>query len=552
MGRGTITGGGDNGQYSIDFDYGEATAAAKIASLQDRQARLESEIAEFDTYIADLEQAYYETLSFLDSAIATYNVSEKEDSDKDDLNIAAAKVLETDESLRITKNEQGMLKLELGNVSQEIKYLQGKTFSDSREIWCTDYTTDATGSVATIEVNGEQPLALIAPGGRPPSNSDGNMFARELQSASQVYYNAALLPGWQKFQPTYRTGQITEINRADDTCSVRLDTATSSAQGLNINQDSLLTDVPIEYMSCNAAAFEVWDDVVVQFEGQNWENPKVIGFVDNPKACGPARIFFLVEGVNKVNYGDNPDDQWERYPAGVFSGIQIDLEDPPYGYQLTDGTNDPSAGLVGLGSVEQTLYHTDAKIRFDVAWTQEKKDSVEWRDVGGYSTESHGISHTILNEGSHGEEFVISQWSSYNQVKNYTVTSVENPDPPPDDIDAVGGTYFYDSWTNVWGQPPTASKTPDREAISDYIRRTWKATPDTVQILIDGQPIEYVFYSIGLGPFQSQEYQTVVPSPESADHAAPFNVTGTETAGIIYVRKDLEGVPFDENSTDPP
>lgn len=46
----------------------------------------------------------------------------------------------------------------------------------------------------------------------------------------------------------------------------------------------LLADVPIEYMNGdNASAFLVDDMVVVQFVGQNWNNPKVIGFEMNPK-----------------------------------------------------------------------------------------------------------------------------------------------------------------------------------------------------------------------------------------------------------------------------
>jgi len=47
-----------------------------------------------------------------------------------------------------------------------------------------------------------------------------------------------------------------------------------------------LEAVTIEYMTCNAAAFADGDAVLVGFTDQDWMQPKVIGFKDNPNACG--------------------------------------------------------------------------------------------------------------------------------------------------------------------------------------------------------------------------------------------------------------------------
>jgi hypothetical protein len=93
------------------------------------------------------------------------------------------------------------------------------------------------------------------------------------------------LPGWQKFKPTFRKGVCTAVDYDADKMSVSLDSALSSAQSLNVNQASTLTNIPVVYMECNAEAFEVGDKVVVQFTGQNWANPRVIGFVGNPEPC---------------------------------------------------------------------------------------------------------------------------------------------------------------------------------------------------------------------------------------------------------------------------
>jgi hypothetical protein len=43
--------------------------------------------------------------------------------------------------------------------------------------------------------------------------------------------------------------------------------------------------VPIEYMTCGASVFTDEDHVIVEFEDQDWSNPKVIGFASNPEPC---------------------------------------------------------------------------------------------------------------------------------------------------------------------------------------------------------------------------------------------------------------------------
>jgi hypothetical protein len=109
----------------------------------------------------------------------------------------------------------------------------------------------------------------------------------------QAYYNAAILPGWQKFKPTYRSGVITAIS--GDTADVLLDEAKSSASDIadiglvnvefDVNQTTTLTNVPIVYQDCNGTVFEVGDGVVVQFMSQSWSAPRIIGFLSNPKLC---------------------------------------------------------------------------------------------------------------------------------------------------------------------------------------------------------------------------------------------------------------------------
>lgn len=75
------------------------------------------------------------------------------------------------------------------------------------------------------------------------------------------------------------------------------------------NFTTKLEAVPIEYMSCNAAAFSDGDAVLVKFEGQDWSSPKVIGFKENPAACEFSMYAF-----------------WGNDPSGAYEqAFKIDL-----------------------------------------------------------------------------------------------------------------------------------------------------------------------------------------------------------------------------------
>jgi hypothetical protein len=131
-----------------------------------------------------------------------------------------------------------------------------------------------------------------------------------------VFYNKALLPGYQKWLPTFRTGTITAIE--NDICDVSLDKAVSSQQKLNINQHETLTDVPIKYGNCNGAVFVVGDNIVVEFKGRDQTKPVVIGFEDHPRACG---------GIVCIPSSDSAPNGW-GYPLKTEGGVDIN---PPLG-----------------------------------------------------------------------------------------------------------------------------------------------------------------------------------------------------------------------------
>jgi hypothetical protein len=161
---------------------------------------------------------------------------------------------------------------------------------EDKTAWCADYSDELeVGAVVpTIEVPGEIGHVLVAPQHTPEEwegPTHGQMNPVLNTTAAGCFLNWALLPGWQKWYPTYRFGEITAIDYEADTCNITLSSAISSAQGLDVNQTETLSDVEIEYMSCNSSAFEVGDEVVVKFRSQFWSAPLVIGFRSEPKQC---------------------------------------------------------------------------------------------------------------------------------------------------------------------------------------------------------------------------------------------------------------------------
>lgn len=163
--------------------------------------------------------------------------------------------------------------------------------------WCCDITEGLSGYVPLIEIGTEiktqQTILNIPPGykdgaGLPsytiPNYGEFSPFIA-LPVADSLR-NFIAMPAIQKWAPGYRYGTIAGIDYGANTCSVNLTYVSSSIQGLGINQSNSLTNVPVEYMSCDAGAFEVGDEVVVQFLDHNWSTPKVIGFKENPQPCG--------------------------------------------------------------------------------------------------------------------------------------------------------------------------------------------------------------------------------------------------------------------------
>ena len=239
------------------------------------------------------------------------------------------------------------------------------------EAWCADYTLDLNGDVGLVDVNDEGGQGVvIQPGyggeGAYDAFRDGALFPNLGQSGAQIYFNAAVLPGVQKWMPRYRVGQITRLQV--DLCDVALDSATSSAQDLPINQTDILSGVPIVYMDCNGSAFTEGDRVVVRFTSSG---PLVIGFESDPVPCS---LFGFVFEPAKWEAGPAPTYQAPKKTYGEpFEDMNGQINSP---LGTEDGSN--SAWTATPDSGDLVVQRGNARSYGNKNWFNTEKLVLSW------------------------------------------------------------------------------------------------------------------------------------------------------------------------------
>lgn len=299
MGKATILSGGDAGLYRIRLDYGTAARDAELATIGDTIKQLETQIeglqTSLDAFIEHVETPAKEaTTTAVNDYVAASNATPRDEK------AVKAALAAHEQALRELFNVRTRyaklqlliqdLQAQLAGSKKRKTYLQQLVLNEDRDAWCADYTTSASGEVATIDVPGESEEIIIAPSAPVPNATHGALVAREMQAGAQVYFNAAILPGWQRWKPTFRIGDVRSINLGENTMSVDLEPETSSAQDLGVNQTTSLSSVPVTYMTCGAGAFSIGDRVVVRFDDQDWKKPRVVGFADHPRPCNVAYV----------------------------------------------------------------------------------------------------------------------------------------------------------------------------------------------------------------------------------------------------------------------
>jgi len=126
-----------------------------------------------------------------------------------------------------------------------------RTENPTVSAWCADLTENLSGEVGIAEIPGERTSVIIRPGyaglAEYAPSRDGYLSPALALSPAETFYNLAMKPGWQKWMPTYRYGEITAID--GDTCSVTLENASNSETGMDVNQTGVIHGCPIGYMT---------------------------------------------------------------------------------------------------------------------------------------------------------------------------------------------------------------------------------------------------------------------------------------------------------------
>ncbi|WP_372986922.1 hypothetical protein [Marinobacter sp.] len=288
MSKGEIVSSLGEGKYVVRQFLSVDSIKVEIQSLTKRLAELAVQIPEKKTEVLQKESEIEQVKSEIDDWLGLYLTDQE--AARAGLRNSQSQLVRLNSQLRLLNIYLTQLIAENLSKLKRRNLLEGIPEYRQFEAWCADYSPEMAGEVGLIDINDEGGQGILVQpgylgGAVYDAARDGGLFPYLAQSGPQIFFNAAILPGVQKWLPRYRVGTITQLTI--DGASVDLDPAESSAQGLPINQNQTLENIPVVYMDCNSAAFEEGDRVVVRFTKSG---PLVIGFESEPKACSAKII----------------------------------------------------------------------------------------------------------------------------------------------------------------------------------------------------------------------------------------------------------------------
>jgi len=557
MGKGTIVTAKGDGLYTISLDYGTEQIAERKAALQAEadahDSALQAAISDRDAKQSTLQS----TLSDLDAAIIAANASPEDSSMKDAVDDAAKRARTVGAAVDYANQQIALWKMRKAAALRNIEKLNALTLTETRDVWCADYTDDASGEVETLETVGEQGDIVIKPGA--PAGGGSELRHRLAMSAAAAYFNAAMLPGVQRHRPGYRAGVLTSIDRAANTGTVLLDSVSSSAQALPINA-SASVEGPFRYMTCDSAAFSVGDEVVVEFS-QSWDTPVIVGFKTNPKLCGPEFIAFPIRVIAGAEFT-------EGFPLPT-STIEWNPDNPPTpGYAEAAGVTIPANGSTCINrdwedatvpaisyeynNALEISYRTGKRATFAnlskvvTARIEFGNDGVQLDDgwTTDYVPEQPYSIMSSVDPG--GYAFRISaEYGGLRPLGRSITTAFDTVDGPAPDWDGLNAVWDYTPWVctprrNITTVIRTESLSlNDGDLISEcnQIMQQWfSGIPDHIYIrhVESGARLRYVLHR-----FKSLSENFIVQHPLTPDWSQYRNL-GAEWLGYIGVLYKLD------------
>lgn len=226
------------GCYLIDEQRHVDRALAAVAQMQADVTALEAKSARLKTEISAHEIEYI-NLSRVESPPTPY-----------------ATLYALRMEIRGMEQQWRSWELRIAGYNMKILNYQMLASSIRRTAWCADRTEDLSGNVGTIDTDGIPGVPIIQPGwdANAVYDSDRDGLIQQVQAGAPeaTFWNLAMLPGWQKWKPTFRIGEITSLDKTDNKATVVLAPGLSGqhpwGKDINVNVEETLPDIPVRYM----------------------------------------------------------------------------------------------------------------------------------------------------------------------------------------------------------------------------------------------------------------------------------------------------------------
>jgi len=340
MGQATILEALGEGRYRVRLEYDTRLLEARIAEAVGRRQGLMAAQSEAAALEVDRRVALRQAQAVLNGLIDDFAAGLIERAAVSEATAAALLAAAEYEAVVFRRKSLDAQLLALSLSLDGMERL--RTLPEpERVLWCADFSEDVSGVVGTIELTGEplgeDPAGLLPvlhPGWEGNAawrcERDGVYLRQQANGLFASLVDGVLLAAWQTHRPRHRLAQLVAIDAAADTCSVVIDSALSSVQGLSIDpfDPVLLTQsgVPVVYMDCNSAAFAVGDRVVVAFGAEGWSDPMVIGFEREPVACSSAGLCIVPLSDVAVLGWMQPFVGVEGTPYSLMADLPLELD----------------------------------------------------------------------------------------------------------------------------------------------------------------------------------------------------------------------------------
>lgn len=292
MGKATILPSGardlERGQYYVRIEKDSTRAEWAIQRLSRDLDALSGIISTNYSSYQSAQNAHSQAKSDLNQII-----QQGKESPSDDANDKIKSATQAERSTALTlanaRAVYQMSRTKEESIRRRIRYLKDQTtIEDTRVVWCADcnQTLQEGDSVGTIEIPNTDDSIMIKPTGTDVNGSDydseidGILTNTAALTPAQAFHSYAVFPGWQRWKPTYRLGKILEKTGRDN-ATILLD-AESTVQSLKVDNARYIYNVPLTLKGQKSGPYEIGDRVVVKFEDQNHESPKVVGFEEDP------------------------------------------------------------------------------------------------------------------------------------------------------------------------------------------------------------------------------------------------------------------------------